>query len=55
MARKPFSSLNEPSPQADSVEELRAAVRDAAGRHFEQGERPHLVRHYFVRDEAIAV
>lgn len=41
--------------QAISVEELRGAVRDAAERHLEEGERPHLVRLHFVRDEAVAV
>ena len=30
--------------QADNVEELRAAVRDATECHFEEGERPHLIR-----------
>ena len=41
--------------QADNVEELRAAVRDATEGHFEEGERPHLIRLHFVRDEVIAV
>ena len=35
--------------------ELRSAVRDAIECHFEEGERPHLIRLHFVPDEVIAV
>ena len=41
--------------EADSVEELRAAVRDAVECHFEEEERPKIIRLHFVRDEVIAV
>ncbi len=41
--------------EADNVEELRSAVRDATECHFEVGERPKLIRLHFVRDEVIAV
>ena len=41
--------------EADSVEELRAAVRDAVECHFEEIDRPKLIRLHFVRDEMIAV
>ena len=41
--------------EADSVEELRAAVRDAVECHFEEGERPKMIRLHFVRDEMIVV
>lgn len=41
--------------EADNLEELRSAVRDAAECHFEKGDRPKLIRLHFVRDEVIAV
>lgn len=41
--------------EADNLEELRSAVRDATECHFEEGERPKLIRLHFVRDEVIAV
>jgi hypothetical protein len=41
--------------EADSLEELRRMVRDAVGCHFEEGERPKVIRLHFVRDELIAV
>ena len=41
--------------EAASVEELRAAVRDAVECHFEEEERPKIIRLHFVRDEVIAV
>ena len=40
---------------ADNLEELRSAVRDATECHFEKGKRPKLIRLHFVRDEVIAV
>lgn len=40
--------------QADTPEELRAMVRDAVECHFEESERPQLIRLHFVRDEVIA-
>lgn len=41
--------------EADSLEELRIMVRDAVACHFEEAERPRLIRLHFVRDELIAV
>lgn len=41
--------------EADTVAELHEQVRDAVRCHFEEGERPRLVRLHFVRDEVIAV
>ena len=41
--------------EADNLEELRSAVRDATECHFEKGKRPKLIRLHFVRDEVIAV
>jgi hypothetical protein len=41
-------------PQADSVEELHARVRDAVRCHFEDGTAPKMIRLRFVRDEIIA-
>lgn len=41
--------------EADSIEELRVAVRDAVECHFEANDRPKMIRLHFVRDETIAV
>ena len=41
--------------EADNLEELRSAVRDATECHFEKGKRPKLIRLHFVRVEVIAV
>jgi hypothetical protein len=41
--------------EADSLEDLRAAVRDAVECHFEADELPKMIRLHFVRDEMIAV
>ena len=40
--------------EADSVAELYELVRDAVRCHFEEGERPGIIRLHFVRDEVIA-
>ena len=40
--------------QASDEPELRAMVRDAVRCHFEDHERPRLIRQRFVRDEVIA-
>lgn len=40
--------------QADTLEELRAQVRDAVHCHFDSGTLPGLIRLHFVRDEVIA-
>lgn len=41
--------------EADSLDELRTMVRDAVECHFEDHERPRIIRLHFVRDELIAV
>lgn len=41
--------------EADSLEELRAMVRDAVECHFEAEGRPKIIRLHIVRDELIAV
>ena len=40
--------------QAETVDELRANVRDAVHCHFDSGTAPKLIRLHFVRDEVIA-
>lgn len=39
--------------QAETLEELRASVRDAVRCHFDESERPRLIRLHVVRDEVI--
>ncbi len=40
--------------EADTLEELRASIRDAVRCHFEESQRPALIRLHFVREEIIA-
>jgi hypothetical protein len=40
--------------EAETVDELRAQVRDAVHCHFDAGATPKLIRLHFVRDEVIA-
>jgi hypothetical protein len=40
--------------EADTLVELREAVRDAVRCHFEEPERPKIIRLHFVREEVIA-
>jgi predicted RNase H-like HicB family nuclease len=41
--------------QAESVEELRARIREAVDCHFDETmEAPHIIRLHFVRDEVMA-
>jgi hypothetical protein len=40
---------------ADTLEELRETLRDAVMCHFDEGDRPRLVRLHMVKDEVIAV
>ena len=40
--------------QAETMDELRAQVRDAVHCHFDFGAAPGLIRLHFVRDEVIA-
>jgi hypothetical protein len=39
--------------EGDSLVQLRAAIRDAVRCHFEDGERPSIIRLLFTRDEVI--
>jgi hypothetical protein len=41
--------------EADDLSELEVNVRDAVVCHFEERDRPHLIRLHFVREEVIAV
>jgi hypothetical protein len=41
--------------EADNLEELRVAVRDAVECHFDVKQRPKMIRLHFVRDETLAV
>jgi len=40
--------------EADSYEELRDQVRDAVQCHFDEGERPSVIRLHYVKDEVLA-
>ncbi len=41
--------------EADTFEELRDVVQDAVRCHFEEAQRPSLIRLHFVKDEVLAV
>jgi len=41
--------------EADTLQELKARIRDAVLCHFEESERPRLIRLHLVKDELIAV
>jgi hypothetical protein len=41
--------------EADSLEELRAMVQDAVRCHFEEPERPRVIRLHWVKDEVLPV
>ena len=41
--------------QAESVGDLRTMVQDAVRDHFEEGDRPQIIRLHFVRDEVLPV
>jgi hypothetical protein len=40
--------------EADDLDQLREAVRDAVRCHFDEGSRPRVIRLHLVRDEVIA-
>ena len=40
--------------EADDVEQLREAVRDAVRCHYDEADRPRVIRLHLVRDEVIA-
>ncbi|MCI0432011.1 MAG: hypothetical protein L0210_15895 [Rhodospirillales bacterium] len=39
--------------EADTVDGLRTAIRDAVQCHFDSAEAPHIIRLHFVRDEVM--
>jgi hypothetical protein len=41
--------------EADNLEELKKNVRDAVRCHFDEGQRPAVIRLHMVKDEVIAV
>ncbi|MCB0116241.1 MAG: hypothetical protein R2873_34775 [Caldilineaceae bacterium] len=41
--------------EADTLDELREMLRDAVACHFDDSERPHMIRLHFVQEEVIAV
>jgi len=41
--------------EGDTLDDLKANIRDALECHFDDAERPHIVRLHFVRDEVMAV
>jgi hypothetical protein len=41
--------------EADNLDELRAQVRDAVACHFDEDERPKVVRLHIIHDELLAV
>jgi hypothetical protein len=41
--------------EADTLQELKARIRDAVLCHFEESERPRLIRLHLVKDELLAV
>ncbi|MCB9139695.1 MAG: 2-oxoisovalerate dehydrogenase [Caldilineaceae bacterium] len=40
---------------ADTLEELRAMIKDAVACHFDENERPALIRLHFTREETLAL
>jgi hypothetical protein len=40
--------------EADTYEALRAQVRDAVHCHFDEGDRPLIIRLHYVKDEVLA-
>ena len=40
--------------QADSFDELKTMIRDAVSCHFEDGQKPAVIRLHFVKDEVIS-
>jgi len=41
--------------QADTIDELKAMLQDAVRCHFEENDRPRVIRLHLVKDEVIAV
>ncbi|MGO9113802.1 MAG: 2-oxoisovalerate dehydrogenase E1 subunit beta [Thermoguttaceae bacterium] len=40
--------------EADTLDELRTMIRDAVVCHFDEADRPRIIRLHFVREEVIA-
>ena len=40
--------------QADSLEQLKARIRDAVSCHFDDAQKPSVIRLHFVKDEVIS-
>lgn len=40
--------------EADTLDELRVMLRDAVSCHFDEADRPRIIRLHYVRDEVIA-
>jgi len=40
--------------QANSLEELKTMIRDAVSCHFDDGQKPSVIRLHFVKDEVIS-
>lgn len=40
--------------EADTLDELKEMIRDAVSCHFDEGERPKLIRLYYAREEVFA-
>ncbi len=41
--------------EADTLDELRVMIRDAVACHFEETNRPQIIRLHIVRDEVISI
>lgn len=41
--------------EADTLDELKEAIRDAVRCHFEDAEKPRIIRLHFVKEEILAV
>jgi hypothetical protein len=39
--------------EADTIDALKAAIRDAVRCHFDEGQRPSIIRLHYVRDEVM--
>jgi hypothetical protein len=41
--------------EGETIDEIRASVRDAVSCHFDDGAAPRLIRLHFVRDEVLTI
>jgi hypothetical protein len=51
---KPVPCTSRFSRQANSFEELKTMIRDDVSCHFDDGQKPAVIRLHFVRDEVIS-